>query len=279
MADMIIETAIDELARILNEKKRITITEAARLLKTNPAQIEEWVKILEDHDLVELVYPAWGEPQIVLKGVEKKDMLKKKKEFEKRKDVVEEKTKEFQEKVEVVEKKVELTNKEFSELEDDLKDKLKELEKNLKNIDALENKKQDIMKKAEEIKNLADPINKEVESIKTDIEQMESKINEHIKSMEEHDKDIKTLDEDKKIIETEILDLDNEMRLINILLNKPVKVPMMDLKNIFKKHTEKTVEIKERKERLQERALKIKSIVSQKKDDTQKKRFLKFLKR
>jgi len=279
MTDMLIETSIDMLAKIINEKKKLTLGEAAKLLKTNETQVENWVKILEDSGYVELVYPALGEPQIILKSLEKKDLIKKEKELKDRKGEVEEKTKEFEKKIDVVEEKVEISSKEFSKLDTELKIKLKDLEKNLKNIDELEGKREDIVKKAEEIKNLSDSISNEVENIKSDITQMENKINEHIKTMEEHENDIKSLDENKKTIESEIASLETEMKLIKLLANKPVSVPMAGLKNIFAKHKEKTEELRQKRKDMHEKALKMKNIVGEKKDKIQNKKFFKFLKR
>jgi chromosome segregation ATPase len=279
MVDMLIKTPIDELARILNEKKKLTLGEAAKLLNTNEAQVENWVKILEESGYVELVYPALGEPQIILKSMEKKDLIKKEKELKNRKEDVEEKTKDFEKKIDVVEEKVELSSKEFSKLDNELKTKLKDLEKNLKNIDKLESKRKEIAKKADEIKNLSNSISGEVESIKSNITQMENRISEHIKTIEGHGTDIKNLDESKKVIENEIISLEKEMSLIKLLANKPVSVPLMSLKNIFAKHKERTEEISKKRKEMHEKALKIKNVVSEKKNNIQKKKFFKFLKR
>ena len=284
MTDMIIETPIDQLAKLISERKKIPLGEAAKILKTNETQVEGWVRILEENGFVELVYPALGEPQIVLKSLEKRDLSKKKKEFENRKDVVEEKTKEFEKRVDILEKKVELSNKEFNQLDSELKNKLTGLEKNLKIIDELQSKRGEIIKKAEEMRTVTNSVNDAVENIKSEINQMESKINEHIKAIEGHDADIKNLDENKKTIENEIMNLEREMQLIKLLVNKPVTVPMSGLKSIFSRHREKTEEIKEKKDKLHEKALKMKSVVSEKKEHVQSKendhkKFFRFLKR
>ena len=284
MADMIIETPIDELARILNERKKISLSEAAKLLKTNETQVEEWVKILEEHGFVELIYPALGEPQIVLKSLEKKELVKKKKEIENRKEAVEEKTKDFEKKVDVVEKKVELSNKDFLRLENELKDKLSDLEKELKNIDILEGKKDELIKKAEEVKAVTDAISKKIEDIKNEIIQMEKSINDHIKTVEGHEIDIKNLDESKKIIENEIISLENDIKIIKVLIKRPITAPLINIKKIFAKHKERTKKISQKRSKIHEKALKMKSIVNQKKDHIQKKeikhrKFLNFLKR
>jgi chromosome segregation ATPase len=279
MADMLIETQIDELARIVAERKKITVREAAKLLKTSESQIEEWVRILEEYGFVELIYPALGEPQIILKEINQKDLTKKKKDLETRKEVVEEKTKDFQKKVDNAEKKIKISNKEFSELEGDLKSKLSELDKNLKVVNKLEGTKEEITKKSDEIKNVADSVSKEIEGIKEEIYQMESKINEHIKSMEEHETNIKDMDEDKKVIENEIMNLEKEIKIVKLLLNKPIKVSVINLKNIFSKHKERSEKISEKRRELHQKTLKMKSVISNKKKETKHKNFFSLFKK
>jgi len=60
-----IETAIDRLYQMVQRYKRIRIDDdLARRLGVSRAQIENWALILEEHKLVELRYPAIGEPEI-----------------------------------------------------------------------------------------------------------------------------------------------------------------------------------------------------------------------
>lgn len=70
MGDILIETQIDELSKLVTQRKRVKVSEAAKILKTTESRIEEWVRILEDHGFVKLVYPALGEPEIILNGSE-----------------------------------------------------------------------------------------------------------------------------------------------------------------------------------------------------------------
>jgi DNA repair exonuclease SbcCD ATPase subunit len=276
---MLIETQIDELARLVSERKKVTVRDAAKILKTDEPQIEEWVRILEEYGFVELIYPALGEPQIILKEVNKKDSIKKEKDLISKKEAVEEKTKDFEKKVDKIEKKVNLSSKEFSELEGDLKDKLNELDKNLKIVDKLESTKDEIIKRSSEIKNVADSVSKEIDDIKDEINQMENKVNEHIKTMEEHETSMKDIEEDKKVIENEIMNLEKETKIVKLFLKKPVKVSVINLKNIFAKHEEKSQKISKKRKEIHEKALKMKSIVSNKKEKANRKDFFNILKK
>jgi hypothetical protein len=60
-----IETSIDRLYQLVQKYKRIKIDDdLARRIGVSRSQIEGWALILEDHKLVELHYPAIGEPEI-----------------------------------------------------------------------------------------------------------------------------------------------------------------------------------------------------------------------
>lgn len=61
------ETDIDKLYRLINEVGTLTITEVAEGFGISREQAEEWGRILESHDLIELNYPAMGELQLCKK--------------------------------------------------------------------------------------------------------------------------------------------------------------------------------------------------------------------
>lgn len=60
-----VETKIDKLYDLVNHEGEVKVNDGlATVLGTPKTQIEEWAMILEEHDLVELDYPAIGEPII-----------------------------------------------------------------------------------------------------------------------------------------------------------------------------------------------------------------------
>lgn len=99
MTDMLIETPIDELVKLIKAKEKMTVSEAAKELGVSQTQIEDWVRVLEEKDFVELKYPAMGEPVIILKTVTDRTMNKKEKEIKKEKEKIEKKTEKFEEKI------------------------------------------------------------------------------------------------------------------------------------------------------------------------------------
>lgn len=152
MEEMVIETAADKFIGLIAEKKKLTIAQAAKFMETDEAQIEKWVKILEERGYVQLIYPAFGEPEIIFKNLPKGEVIERKKEFKEKTKEVEKKAKDFEEKVIDVEEKVKKTDKYFVALEDELRNKVKELDKSLKDLDKLESRKEEVVKKLKRLK-------------------------------------------------------------------------------------------------------------------------------
>jgi hypothetical protein len=59
-----IETDIDELMRIIDEKKIVGLEYLSKKLKIDVNTLEDWAKMLEDRDLIEIEYPIIGLPKL-----------------------------------------------------------------------------------------------------------------------------------------------------------------------------------------------------------------------
>jgi DNA-binding transcriptional ArsR family regulator len=59
-----IETDIDKMMNILETNKSVSIGELSKQLNVKVELIENWAKILEEHDLVEIEYPIIGLPKL-----------------------------------------------------------------------------------------------------------------------------------------------------------------------------------------------------------------------
>ncbi|MEM5869810.1 MAG: CBS domain-containing protein [Candidatus Aenigmatarchaeota archaeon] len=64
-----ISTKIDEMLKILEEGP-IELQKLSKLLSTPENLVENWAKILEEHDIVEINYPAIGSPVVKMKKQE-----------------------------------------------------------------------------------------------------------------------------------------------------------------------------------------------------------------
>lgn len=57
-----IKTSLDQILELVMEKGSIKIPDAAKKLRVKDKQVEEWARILEEHDLIEIHYPTFGKP-------------------------------------------------------------------------------------------------------------------------------------------------------------------------------------------------------------------------
>ena len=80
MFDNTITTPIDRLFELVMKKGKIRIKDAAKNFSVNKTQIEEWAKILEDHNLIEIHYPPIGESELRKMTLGKDESKKKPKE-------------------------------------------------------------------------------------------------------------------------------------------------------------------------------------------------------
>ncbi|MBW2981016.1 hypothetical protein KY360_06390 [Candidatus Woesearchaeota archaeon] len=58
------ETAFDALHKIVEQKGKLKVSVIARYFSVNKKKVEEWASILEEHGLLELYYPPFGEPEL-----------------------------------------------------------------------------------------------------------------------------------------------------------------------------------------------------------------------
>jgi len=64
------KTPMDELFELVMNQGTVRLSDAARKFGVTEVQLEEWAKILEGHDLIELHYPAIGRPELRKKAQE-----------------------------------------------------------------------------------------------------------------------------------------------------------------------------------------------------------------
>ncbi|HLD37102.1 MAG TPA: hypothetical protein VJA86_00755 [Candidatus Nanoarchaeia archaeon] len=58
------ETEFDMLYSLLKENKKLKIQEISKILNISPEKALEWSKLLENHNLALISYPAFSEPEV-----------------------------------------------------------------------------------------------------------------------------------------------------------------------------------------------------------------------
>jgi hypothetical protein len=66
-----LSTNIDAMQNYVLEKKVVKLADAARKFGVPKKNIEEWGRILEDHNMIEMHYPVTGEPTFRITGYDK----------------------------------------------------------------------------------------------------------------------------------------------------------------------------------------------------------------
>ena len=64
------ETSLDIFYRLLKEKQNLSIGSIATVFYITKEKALEWAKILEDHDLATIEYPAFSDAEVKIKGYE-----------------------------------------------------------------------------------------------------------------------------------------------------------------------------------------------------------------
>jgi hypothetical protein len=59
-----IQTSMDALLDLVAAKGSIKLSAAAKKLKVKEKDVEEWARVLEEHDLLEVRYPTFGSPML-----------------------------------------------------------------------------------------------------------------------------------------------------------------------------------------------------------------------
>jgi hypothetical protein len=57
-----IETPLDELLELIMKKGTVRLVDAAKAFHVKESQLEEWARLLEEHELIEIHYPTIGKP-------------------------------------------------------------------------------------------------------------------------------------------------------------------------------------------------------------------------
>jgi hypothetical protein len=59
------ETDFDALYKLVQQRERIKLGALAKYFKVSKKQVEDWATILKEHGLIDIDYPAFGDPRII----------------------------------------------------------------------------------------------------------------------------------------------------------------------------------------------------------------------
>ena len=148
----VIETGVDKLVKIIKERGKIALSDAAKELGVSTTVVQEWVDFLEDEGIISVEYKM-TKPFLVDRKLTKKEIENKSKEFENKKDV-------FVRKAEVnlsfLEKQageLKSIKGEFDRLKNELGMQLDTVRSDLNELEKYQQARQELQKQIEEQKN------------------------------------------------------------------------------------------------------------------------------
>ena len=242
-----IETNVDKLLKIVEERGSITLEECSALLGVPESTIEEWAEILSENNFIEMDY---GLKYTFLKAkkLSKKEGNKVIKKVKKEKRKMKKEEKRLLKKIKRIEKKLKVRAKKIEILEKDVNKKIKHIEKDSKyvksgkeeikkEIKGIRGKEREITEKMKTIKEKFDKIGKKIKYIGRDSHIDADALEKEIKDVEER---IVNLKENGKILE----------KVVNLLEKrveeeKPSKIDK--LKKFFAGMRSRTKELDKRK--------------------------------
>lgn len=227
---LIIETGVDKLVKLINEKKKISIQEAAKQLGMSLVVVEEWADFLEEEGVISIEY-KFTTPYLVVKESSKKEIEVKAKEFKSKKDS-------FVRKSEVtlsyLDKNSEIfgtIQNEFDLLKDNLQGGLGKIKTDLKKMEQFEAQKRNIDKEIREQEAL----------FKDKIQELDSQI---IKEQKKYASIIQQIKAEDKNLESKQKETES-IKDMEVILEKKVKEVEAELKKIEDKIKTKDYEIDE----------------------------------
>ncbi|RLJ03532.1 MAG: hypothetical protein DRP11_00335 [Candidatus Aenigmatarchaeota archaeon] len=235
---ILIETDADKLLDLVNQKKRVTVEEAAKILSVEQDVVERWAKIFEEHHLVSLNY---GLGDITIKKRIDSESEKTAKEIEN------------------------ILGKKFIESTERIDEDIEDIFLYIKNsMEGIKKKVDDIKSSIEELEKLSPGIRKGIKmrkvkkSIKrglSELEDLRKELDEKSKVMKRYEKEIKELNEsllqfskDLTQLEEKVKEGERKKSFFDFLFKKEKEPEKKPEKKTKRKHeTKKKSKVKPRK--------------------------------
>ena len=150
----VIETGVDKLVNLVNERGRIALQDAAKELGVSTTVIQEWVDFLEEEGIIGVEYKL-TKPYLVERKLTKKEVETKAKEFASRKEGFVRKAEVSLSFLEKQAQELKKVKSEFDRLKQELGIELDTVRGDLKELERYQQLKEELQKQVEEQKNEA----------------------------------------------------------------------------------------------------------------------------
>jgi len=87
MAKELLKTGVDELVKLIREKNKITVSNAAKELGVSPDAIDEWADFLEEDNIIDIEY-KFANTWLINKKLRKEEIKEKVKNVEVERNII-----------------------------------------------------------------------------------------------------------------------------------------------------------------------------------------------
>lgn len=213
----VIETGVDKLVKIVKERGRILLTDAAKELGVSPAVIQEWADFLEEEGIISIDYKL-TKPYLVERKLTKKEVEEKAKEFASKKDVFVRKAEVSLSFLEKQEQELKNVKNEFDKLKSELGLELSAVKSELGELEKYHQSKQELQRQLQEQK---DDARFKIEELTKQILREQQRYQELVfgvgKEKEELDREkleAKSIEESETILNKKLAELKNMIGMI-----------------------------------------------------------------
>ncbi|MBI2135343.1 hypothetical protein HYU09_05100 [Candidatus Woesearchaeota archaeon] len=235
LTDSIIETGVDKLVKLVNEKGRISSFDAAKELGVSNTVVMEWADFLEEEGIISIEY-KFTKPFLVPRKLGKKEVQEKAKEFSGKKDVFVRKAEVSLSFLDREASKLNSIKDEFDKIKKELGFDLGSVKNELEELEKYERLKIDLDKQIENQKKASmdkiESMTKQVLREKRRYDDLLSDIRKEEENLEKEKIEAKSLEESEKLIQNRIEGIKQLISKVEGRLGKEVENVQGSEKNI-----------------------------------------------
>lgn len=202
-----IETGVDKLVTIINDKKKVSVDEAAKQLGVSKVLVQEWADFLEQDGLISVEY-SLSKVYLVERKLSKREVEKKTKEYTNRKDSFIRKVETTLHSLDKDTLGFEKMRGEFDKLKKQIGGEIDVVKKDFKELEYYENLKnnidKDIGKQKVEYEKLMESSHREIKNEERRYREMLAQVEQERFKVSKDKNVIKTLEEQEKLLDSKI---------------------------------------------------------------------------
>src|SRR3989338_4697209 len=227
----VIETGVDRLVNLVDEKGRVSSADAAKELGVSTTVVMEWAEFLEEEGVIKIEY-RFTKPFLIARKLAKKDIQEKAKEFSGKKEVFVRKAEGSLSFLEKESEKLKSLKEEFGKIKKELGIDIGSVNNELEELKNYEQLKLSLDRKIEEQKALSmnklQEITQQILREKKKYQDMLSNIKEEEKILERDKVEASSLEESEKLVRQKL----DAVRGIMQKVEAKTKTEEEDIKNV-----------------------------------------------